>query len=96
MNVNIHQSWKPYLQNEFDKPYFKALADFVKYEYSQYSCYPPGKQIFNAFEHCHFDDVKVVILGQDPYYSQADQANGLAFAVESQHEYHYSLLGEKP
>ena len=80
MNVNIHLSWKPYLQNEFDKPYFKGLVDFVKYEYTHYRCYPPGKQIFNAFEHCHFEDVKVVILGQDPYHG-AGQAHGLCFSV---------------
>jgi len=80
MDVNIHESWKPYLQDEFDRPYFKNLANFVKTEYKQYSCYPPGKQIFNAFEHCHFEDVKVVILGQDPYHGPG-QAHGLCFSV---------------
>jgi len=80
MNVNIHESWKPYLQAEFDKPYFQELANFVKNEYANYCCYPPGKQIFNAFEHCHFDDVKVVILGQDPYHGPG-QAHGLCFSV---------------
>ncbi len=80
MNVTIHESWKPYLQNEFDKPYFKDLANFVKREYSQHRCYPPGKQIFNSFEHCHFDDVKVVVLGQDPYHG-VGQAHGLCFSV---------------
>ena len=80
MNVNIHQSWKPYLKNEFDKPYFKTLVDFVKHEYAQYRCFPPGRQIFNAFERCHFEDVKVVILGQDPYHGLG-QAHGLCFSV---------------
>lgn len=80
MDVNIHKSWKPYLQTEFDKPYFKDLVNFVKDEYKNYKCYPPGLQIFNAFEHCHFDDVKVVIIGQDPYHGMG-QANGLCFSV---------------
>ena len=80
MNVNIHQSWKSFLQEEFDKAYFKELANFVKTEYSKHKCFPPGKQIFNAFEHCHFDDVKVVIIGQDPYHGNG-QAHGLCFSV---------------
>ena len=80
MNVNIHQSWKTYLQAEFDKPYFKDLASFVKKDYHQHTCYPSGNQIFNAFEHCHFDDVKVVIIGQDPYHGKG-QAHGLCFSV---------------
>lgn len=80
MNVNIHESWKPYLQLEFDKPYFKELVNFVKAEYSSHKCFPPGKQIFSAFEHCHFDDVKVVIIGQDPYHGMG-QAHGLCFSV---------------
>ncbi len=80
MNVDIHQSWKPYLQQEFDKPYFEDLVDFIKVEYSKHKCFPLGKQIFNAFEHCHFDDVKVVIIGQDPYHG-VGQAHGLCFSV---------------
>ena len=80
MNVKIHDSWKAYLQPEFDKPYFKNLTSFVKEEYSKYRCYPPGKEIFNAFEHCHFNDVKVVIIGQDPYHD-VGQAHGLCFSV---------------
>lgn len=80
MNVNINQSWKPYLQSEFDKPYFKDLTDFVKNEYSSHKCYPPGKQIFNAFDHCQFKNVRVVIIGQDPYHGLG-QANGLCFSV---------------
>ena len=80
MKVNMHQSWKPYLKQEFDKPYFKELVSFVKQEYKQYQCFPPGSQIFNAFEYCHFEDIKVVIIGQDPYHD-IGQANGLCFSV---------------
>ena len=80
MNVKIHDSWKQQLQGEFDKPYFKKLASFVKDEYSRYECFPPGNQIFNAFEHCHFNVVKVVIIGQDPYHD-VGQAHGLCFSV---------------
>ena len=80
MEVNIHQSWKPYLQNEFDKTYFKELTSFVKEEYSKSQCFPPGNEIFNAFKHCYFDDVKVVIIGQDPYHG-IGQAHGLCFSV---------------
>ncbi|MBV7268300.1 uracil-DNA glycosylase [Winogradskyella luteola] len=80
MNVDIHQSWKPYLQAEFDKPYFKDLVEFVKMEYTTHKCFPKGSDIFNAFNHCSFDDVKVVIIGQDPYHGMG-QANGLCFSV---------------
>lgn len=80
MQVKIDQSWLPKLQEEFEKPYFKELAAFVKGEYTQHRCYPPGNQIFAAFDHCKFDDVKVVILGQDPYHGPG-QANGLCFSV---------------
>lgn len=80
MNVNIHHSWKNHLESEFSKPYFKDLAGFVKEEYAKHQCFPPCNQIFNAFEHCHFDDVKVVIIGQDPYHD-VGQANGLCFSV---------------
>jgi uracil-DNA glycosylase len=82
MNVSIHPSWKSQIQNEFDQPYFKSLAEFVKNEYQTGICFPPGKLIFSAFEHCHFDDLKVVILGQDPYHGPG-QANGLCFSVNS-------------
>ena len=91
MNVKIHESWKPYLQAEFDKPYFKKLASFVKDEYSRYQCFPPGNQIFNAFEHCHFDDVKVVIIGQDPYHD-VGQAHGLCFSVNDGIKHPPSLI----
>jgi len=80
MQVNIHPSWKTVLSEEFEKPYFEHLIDFVKSEYKSHVCYPKGSQIFNAFDHCHFDDVKVVIIGQDPYHGP-NQANGLCFSV---------------
>jgi uracil-DNA glycosylase len=91
MNVKMHQSWKPYLQQEFEKQYFKVLADYVKEEYAQHKCFPPGKQIFNAFEHCHFNDVKVVIIGQDPYHG-IGQAHGLCFSVNDGIKHPPSLI----
>lgn len=80
MQVKIDQSWLPKLQAEFEQSYFKELTAFVKAEYTQYKCFPPGNQIFAAFDHCKFDNVKVVILGQDPYHGPG-QANGLCFSV---------------
>ena len=80
MNVDIHPSWKALLAEEFDKPYFKDLVDFVKTEYTQHTCYPKGKDIFKAFDLCSFDDLKVVIIGQDPYHGPG-QAHGLCFSV---------------
>ena len=80
MNVKIAESWKNHLSSEFEKPYFVNLTQFVKEEYANHTVYPPGNLIFNAFSHCSFEDVKVVILGQDPYHG-ARQANGLAFSV---------------
>lgn len=80
MEVKIHPSWKNILREEFEKPYFKELVGFVKEEYSKNTIYPPGKSIFRAFDLCPFEDVKVVILGQDPYHG-AGQANGLCFSV---------------
>ena len=65
MNVRISESWKSHLQSEFNKPYFTELVQFIKNEYANYTVYPPGKKIFNAFEHCSFEDVRVVIIGQD-------------------------------
>jgi uracil-DNA glycosylase len=79
-DVKIEASWKEKLQDEFGKDYFQNLAAFVKKEYQQYTIYPPGGKIFNAFDSCPFDQVKVVILGQDPYHGPK-QANGLAFSV---------------
>lgn len=81
MNVQIEQSWKQHLSGEFDKDYFIGLTNFVRSEYSQYTCYPPGKLIFNAFNLCPFDQVKVVIIGQDPYH-EPGQAHGLSFSVQ--------------
>ncbi len=76
----MHSSWKPVLNEEFEKPYFNDLIEFVKAEYATKVCYPKGSQIFSAFDHCHFDEVKVVIIGQDPYHGP-NQANGLCFSV---------------
>ena len=81
MNVNIDPSWKPYLQEEFKQPYFLQLVQFVKQEYKQHTCYPKGKDIFAAFDHCPFHDTKVVVIGQDPYHGP-NQANGLCFSVK--------------
>lgn len=81
MNVKIETSWKQVLASEFEKPYFKELTDFVRQEYQTSTVYPPGSYIFNAFEHCPFDKVKVVILGQDPYH-EPGQAHGLSFSVQ--------------
>ncbi|MCD2258957.1 uracil-DNA glycosylase [Psychroserpens luteolus] len=80
MKVNIHHSWKHRLVNEFEKPYFIDLVDFVKHEYAKTKCFPPGSQIFSAFDLCPLDAVKVVIIGQDPYHGDG-QANGLCFSV---------------
>ncbi len=80
MNVKIESSWKARLNDEFEKPYFQALTDFVKQEYATKQIFPPGRLIFNAFDSCAFDDVKVVILGQDPYHGLG-QAHGLCFSV---------------
>ena len=80
MLKNINSNWSPILQTEFDKPYFKTLWGFVEGEYATHVCYPPKEDIFNAFNSCAFKDVKVVILGQDPYHGLG-QANGLCFSV---------------
>ncbi|HIS11334.1 MAG TPA: uracil-DNA glycosylase [Candidatus Avibacteroides excrementipullorum] len=80
MNVTINETWKEQLGAEFDKPYFASLVAFVKSEYKNSTIYPPGKLIFNAFNLCPFDKVKVVILGQDPYH-EPGQAHGLCFSV---------------
>ena len=80
MDVKIAPSWKTKLENEFSQPYFNQLIEFVKQEYKTQTVYPPGKEIFKAFDACGFSDVKVVIIGQDPYHG-AGQANGLCFSV---------------
>ena len=81
MNVQIEESWKRHLQVEFDKPYFAQLTGAVRQEYQTGVCYPPGRLIFNAFNLCPFDEVKVVIIGQDPYH-EPGQAHGLSFSVQ--------------
>lgn len=81
MEVRIEPAWKRLLQSEFDKPYFSDLAAFVRSEYSSRTIYPPAGKIFNAFDLCPFERVKVVILGQDPYH-EPGQAHGLCFSVQ--------------
>lgn len=90
MDVKIEQSWKQQLQDEFEKPYFIQLTDFVRSEYQGQKIYPPAKLIFNAFEQCPFDQLKVVILGQDPYHGPG-QAHGLCFSVNDGVEFPPSL-----
>ena len=80
MNVKIGPSWKSLLEEEFYKGYFKELTGFVKEEYQKHTIYPPGGQIFNAFDLCPVEDTRVVIIGQDPYHGPG-QANGLCFSV---------------
>lgn len=91
MDVAIHDSWKPYLEEEFKKDYFKDLVHFIKAEYKTHTCFPPGKEIFNAFEYCTFEDVRVVIIGQDPYHGPG-QANGLCFSVKEGVKHPPSLI----
>lgn len=90
MDVKIEPSWKEQLQTEFDKPYFQQLTDFVRSEYQTQTIFPPAKLIFNAFDQCPFDRVKVVILGQDPYHGPG-QAHGLCFSVNDGVEFPPSL-----
>ncbi len=80
MDVKIASSWKNLLAEEFEKPYFHQLASFVKDEYKTQTIYPPGTDIFKAFDRCDFSEVNVVIIGQDPYHGPG-QANGLCFSV---------------
>jgi len=80
MDVKIESTWKIKLKEEFTKDYFSKLTSYVREEYGKYRVYPPGKEIFRAFDHCPFDDVRVVIIGQDPYHGPG-QANGLCFSV---------------
>lgn len=81
MDVKMEPSWKTRLAGEFEKDYFVKLTDFVRQEYRQATVYPSGPNIFNAFAHCPFDLVKVVIIGQDPYH-EPGQAHGLCFSVQ--------------
>ena len=81
MQVKISDSWKEILNIEFNKEYFSTLVDFVKYEYKNKTVFPPAKEIFSAFDYCDLNNLKVVIIGQDPYHG-AGQANGLCFSVK--------------
>ena len=80
MDVKLEDSWKRYFNAEFDKEYFINLTELVRQEYQNHLCFPPGRQVFNAFNLCPFNDVKVVIIGQDPYH-EPGQAMGLSFSV---------------
>lgn len=91
MDVKIEPSWKSILSSEFNKPYFTQLSQFIKEEYATQEIFPKGKEIFNAFAHCPFDKVKVVILGQDPYHGP-NQAHGLSFSVREGIPFPPSLL----
>lgn len=91
MNVKIEPTWQTVLQPEFDKDYFIRLTDFVKNEYKTRRIFPPGSLIFNAFNLCPYDKVKVVILGQDPYPNEG-QAHGLCFSVNENVEFPPSLM----
>ena len=82
MDVQIEASWKDALKEEFEKDYFIKLTEFVRNEYRLHTCYPPGNEIFNAFNLCPLSKVKVVILGQDPYHGEG-QAEGLCFSVKT-------------
>ena len=90
MNKNISDSWKKYLNPEFDKTYFKQLEQFVDSEYQEHEIYPPQEHIFKAFNTCPFQNIKVIILGQDPYHG-SNQANGLAFSVNDKMKFPPSL-----
>ncbi len=90
MQVKIDPTWEAVLRNEFEMPYFKKLVQFVKSAYASTTCLPKGSQIFAAFDRCKFDDVKVVILGQDPY-PGVGHANGLCFSVNEGVAHPHSL-----
>ncbi len=91
MNVKIEPSWHKHLNEEFEKDYFAKLTNFVRNEYLTKQIFPPAKLIFNAFDHTPFDDVKVVILGQDPYHNDG-QAHGLSFSVNDGVRFPPSLI----
>lgn len=91
MDVKIEESWKKRLETEFDRSYFSGLVAFVKNEYQNQIVFPKGTEIFNAFNHCSFDNIKVVILGQDPYHGPG-QAHGLSFSVREGIPFPPSLL----
>jgi uracil-DNA glycosylase len=91
MDVKIESSWKEVLQPEFEKEYFKQLTEFVRKEYKTKKIFPPGSLIFNAFDLCPYNKVKVVIIGQDPYHGPG-QANGLCFSVNDGVDFPPSLV----
>lgn len=91
MDVRIEESWKTRLQEEFDKPYFANLTQFVRNEYASRVVYPPGGEMFAAFDACPFEQVRVVILGQDPYH-EPGQAHGLCFSVNDGVQFPPSLV----
>lgn len=91
MDVRIEDSWRGRLQEEFDKPYFAQLTQFVRGEYTAGTVYPPGREMFAAFDACPFEQVRVVILGQDPYH-EPGQAHGLCFSVNDGVQFPPSLV----
>ena len=91
MDVKMEPSWKARLSGEFEQDYFVRLTDFVRQEYRHATIYPRGSEIFNAFAHCPFDRVKVVIIGQDPYH-EPGQAHGLCFSVQDGTRFPPSLV----
>jgi uracil-DNA glycosylase len=91
MLIKLHSSWHDQLSDEFEKPYFEQLTSFVKNDYATHRCFPIESQIFAAFDHCLFDKVKVVIIGQDPYHGLG-QANGLCFSVSDGISFPPSLI----
>lgn len=91
MDVKIEAGWRERLLPEFEQPYFNQLIDFVREEYKTQTIYPPGKEIFRAFDCCSFEDTRVVIIGQDPYHGPG-QANGLCFSVREGQRLPPSLL----
>ena len=80
MKIELPEDWNNRLQDEFNKNYFKELVSFMDEEYDKHSCFPPKNKVFSAFNQCSFEDIKVVIIGQDPYHDNG-QANGLCFSV---------------
>jgi uracil-DNA glycosylase len=90
MELDKIESWGSILNKEFEKPYFEKLNDFVDSEFNEKKCFPPKKDIFNAFKQCPYPNLKVVIIGQDPYHGES-QANGLCFSVNDQIKFPPSL-----
>ncbi|MFT5737822.1 MAG: uracil-DNA glycosylase [Maribacter sp.] len=87
----MHYSWSSKLKDEFEKPYFQELSTFVNKEYIQNTCYPKKEAIYAAFDHCNYENTKIVILGQDPYHGP-NQANGLCFSVQDGVKHPPSLI----